>query len=210
MSGKREAVWWGWWGPSHPPPAASPAASPAAANHLVFVHSGRGNHYYLGDRHRIGMYQQEADPHTSQQDITGLGRFLLIRVEQPTEEIYLRVALSKSFMGSKHTSWTPERSRVLAATEGPRILAQKDAPLGFVGHGAVNRIIGPLRPDGGVQGESMAGSGALLVRTDHAHLVAAGQGCVGQGADAFGEHTIVVADQDPERCHRAQRHLAAR
>ena len=125
---------------------AVPAASPAAANHLVFVHSGRGNHYYLGDRHRIGMYQQEADPHTGQQDITGLGRFLLIRVEQPTEEIYLRVALSKSFMGSKHTSWAPERSRVLAASEGPRILAQKDVPLGFVGHGAVNRIIGPLRP----------------------------------------------------------------
>ena len=123
-----------------------PAASPAAANHLVFVHSGRGNHYYLGDRHRIGIYQQEADPHTSLQDITGLGRFMLIRVEQPTEEIYVRVALSKSFMGSKHTSWTPERSRVLSAAEAPRILAQKDVPLGFVGHGAVNRIIGPLRP----------------------------------------------------------------
>ena len=123
-----------------------PAASPAAANHLVFVHSGRGNHYYLGDRHRIGMYQQEADPHTPDHDITGLGRFLLLRVEQPTEEIYLRIALSKTFMGANHTSWTPPRNRVFTAAEAPRILAQKDVPLGFVGHGAVNRIIGPLRP----------------------------------------------------------------
>ena len=123
-----------------------PSASPAAANHLVFVHSGRGNHYYLGDRHRIGMYQQEADPHTPDHDITGLGRFLLIRIEQPTAEIYLRIALSKSFMGANHTSWTPPRNRVFTAEEAPRILAQKDVPLGFVGNGAVNRIIGPIRP----------------------------------------------------------------
>ena len=118
----------------------------AATNHLVFVHSNRGNHYYLGDRHRIGMYQQEADPHTPDHDITGLGRFLLIRVEQPSEEIYLRVAVSKTFMGADHTSWTPPRSRVLSAEEAPRILAQKDVPLGFVGNGAVNRILGPIRP----------------------------------------------------------------
>ncbi len=122
----------------------TPAAS--TTNHLVFVHSNRGNHYYLGDRHRIAMYQQEADPHTPDHDITGIGRFMLLRVEQPTEEIYLRIAVSKTFMGKNHTSWTPPRSRELAENESPRVLASKDISLGFVGNGAVNRIIGPIKP----------------------------------------------------------------
>src|SRR5262249_36525429 len=44
------------------PAAAQPATffkllPPAAArNELVFVHSNRGNHYYLGDRQRISLY----------------------------------------------------------------------------------------------------------------------------------------------------------
>jgi hypothetical protein len=123
-------------------------ALPAAqtTNHLVFVHSNRGNHYYLGDRNRIALFQQEADPFSAEQDIAGLGRFMLIRVEQPTEEIYLRVAVTKTFLGRGRTSWTPPRSRVLAADEAPRVLATTDLPFNFTGHGAVNRIIGPLRP----------------------------------------------------------------
>ena len=111
-----------------------PAA--AARNHLVFMHTGRGNHYYLGDRNRIAIYQQEADPYTTRQDITGLGRFLMLRVEQPDEEIYLRISASKTFMGRGHTAWSP----------GSRLLGEKDVPLAFPGNGAVNRIVGPIRP----------------------------------------------------------------
>jgi hypothetical protein len=137
-------------------------------NHLVFVHSNRGNHYYLGDRHRIAMYQQESDPHTRDHDITGIGRFMLIRVEQPSEEIYLRIAATKTFMGMTkgvtRTTWTPARSRELAENEAPRILAQKDIPLGFVGNGAVNRIIGPIRP--------VWQDGAAYVAIDFAELPA--------------------------------------
>jgi hypothetical protein len=107
-----------------------------ARNHLVFIHSGRGNHYYLGDRQRIALYQQEADPYTRQQDITGLGRFLLLRVEQPDEEFYLRISASKTFMGRNHTAWSP----------GSKVLGATDVPLAFPGNGAVNRIIGPIRP----------------------------------------------------------------
>jgi hypothetical protein len=124
------------------PPGTQPAGffktMPAedARNHLVFVHSGRGNHYYLGDRHRIAIFQQEQDPCTKVRDITGVGRFLLLRVEQPDDEIYLRIAASKTFMGEGHTAWSP----------GSRILASPDVPLGFPGNGAVNRIIGPIRP----------------------------------------------------------------
>ena len=108
----------------------------AARNHLVFMHTGRGNHYYLGDRNRIAIYQPEADPYTSQQDITGLGRFLMLRVEQPDEEIYLRIAASKTFMGRNHTAWSP----------GSRVLGAASVPLAFPGNGAVNRIVGPIKP----------------------------------------------------------------
>ncbi len=106
-----------------------------ARNRVVFVHSNRGHHYYLGDRHRIAIYQQEADPLTTKQDFTGLGRFLLLRVEQPDEQFYLRLSVSKSNMRG-HTAWS----------SGSRILAASDVPLAFPGHGAVNRIVGPIRP----------------------------------------------------------------
>ena len=125
-----------------PPPTGRPASffkilpAAAARNHLVFVHSGRGNHYYLGDRQRIAMYQPETDPFTRTQDITGLGRFMLLRVEQPDREIYLRVLASKTFMRGAHTAWSP----------GSHVIGENDVPLAFRGNGAVNRIIGPIRP----------------------------------------------------------------
>jgi hypothetical protein len=124
------------------PPAAQPTTfykflpATAARNHLVFMHSGAGNHYYLGDRNRIALYQQEADPYTSEQDMTGLGRFMLLRVEQPDEEFYLRISASKTFMGRGNTAWAA----------GAKVLGATPVPLAFPGNGAVNRIVGPIRP----------------------------------------------------------------
>ena len=67
----------------------------------------------------------------------------------------------------------------------------------------IEQFISPLRPYWGLQGETVARSGALLIRTHHTHLVAAGQGRIGQSSNAFSEDPVVVADQDLERCHRA-------
>ncbi|MFM8334303.1 MAG: hypothetical protein ACKODK_01965, partial [Opitutaceae bacterium] len=105
-------------------------------NHLVFVHSGRGNHYYLDDRNRIAIFQPEADLYTDRQDMTGIGRFLLLRVERPDEEFFLRIAATKTFMGAGHTAWSP----------GARVLANRKMPLPPQGSGAMNRIVGPIRP----------------------------------------------------------------
>lgn len=107
-----------------------------ARNLLVFIHSGRGNHYYLGDRNRISIYQSEADLYTDQQDITGLGRFMLLRVEKPDQEFYLRLSATKTFMGRGQTLWST----------GARILAETDVPFRTRGGGALNRIVGPIRP----------------------------------------------------------------
>ncbi len=111
--------------------------APAAAvqNLLLFVHSNRGNHYYLGDRRRISLFQQEPDLFAPGHDFAGLGRFLLLRVERPTEEIYLRVAATRTQLLGR-TGWS-SRALLHAAT---------DQPLDLLGHGAFNRIVGPLKP----------------------------------------------------------------
>lgn len=110
---------------------------PAAAvrNRLIFVHSGRGNHYYLGERRRISFFQQEPDLFSPGQDFYGLGRFMLLRVENPSEEIYLRVAATRTLMPERPI-WKP----------GAVVHAAQDKPLGAVGHGAFNLFVGPLRP----------------------------------------------------------------
>src|SRR5581483_3743845 len=58
-------------------------------NELIFVHSGLGNHYYLGDRRKISFFQQEPDLFAPGRDFNGIGRFMLLRVEHPDPEIYL-------------------------------------------------------------------------------------------------------------------------
>jgi len=106
-----------------------------STNHLIFVHSGRGNHYYLGDRRRIALFQQESDPSMEGSVFSGMGRFMLMRVENPTEEIYLRLALTRTLVTPRR-NWS-NKGVIHGAT---------DIPLALRGMGAVNRILGPLRP----------------------------------------------------------------
>lgn len=105
-------------------------------NRLVFVHSSLGNHYYLGDRRKISFTQQEEDPYRPGESLNGIGRFFLFRVERPTGAVYLRLSASKTLMGPDNKQWSP----------GAVVDAARRVPMGLVGSGAVNRIIGPFRP----------------------------------------------------------------
>jgi hypothetical protein len=105
------------------------------SNYLIFVHSGQGNHYYLADRRRIAIFQQEADPTMEGAVFSGMGRFMLMRIEKPTEEIYLRLSLTRTLV-RPHRPWNSQ-----AVVRG-----EKDLPLSLKGQGAINRIIGPIRP----------------------------------------------------------------
>ena len=107
----------------------------ALRNHVIFIHSGRGNHYYLGFRGFISFFQQEADEFAPGRDFNGLGRFMLLRVEHPSEEIYLRISATRTQLVHR-TAWSPK-----AFVEG-----EQARPIGAVGHGAFNRFVGPLRP----------------------------------------------------------------
>jgi len=104
-------------------------------NHLFFIHSNRGNHYYLGDRRRIAIFQMEPDPFVEGEMFAGMGQFMLMRVENPSEEIYLRLALTRTLVPG-HKDWSSQGV----------VHGEKDLPLPLGGHGAINRIIGPLRP----------------------------------------------------------------
>ena len=105
-------------------------------NLLIFVHSTLGNHYYLGDRRKISFLQQEPDPYRPGLAMNGIGRYFLFRIENPSPEVYLRVAATKTVMGPTNKSWSGA-----AVVRGAR-----DVPLGLVGAGAENRIVGPITP----------------------------------------------------------------
>jgi hypothetical protein len=110
-----------------------PAAS--VRNRLLFVHSGLGNHYYLGDRRKISFFQQEPDLFELSHDFNAIGRFMLLRIENPTPKIYLRIAATRTFI-TGHTAWNPR-----AVVHG-----QEDIPLNAIGDGAFNLYLGPLEP----------------------------------------------------------------
>ncbi|PTX92606.1 hypothetical protein [Opitutus sp. ER46] len=110
---------------------------PAATvkNRLLFVHSGLGNHYYLGDRRKISFFQQEPDLYEVSQNFNAIGRFLLLRIENPSPKVYLRIAATRTFI-TGHTAWDPR-----AVVHG-----REDIPLDGLGDGAFNRFVGPLAP----------------------------------------------------------------
>jgi hypothetical protein len=105
-------------------------------NRLVFIHSSRGNQYYLGDRHKISYFQQEHDYYSETTGFNGVGQFMLLRIENPSPQIYLRVSATKSVMGSGNNTWSTEAS----------ILGKDTAKLGATGSGALNLIAGPITP----------------------------------------------------------------
>ena len=88
------------------------------------------------------------------------------------------------------------------AKQGQLDAIRRGAAAGPGGHPLAKQRIGPFGPQGRLQGEAMARGRTLLVRADHRDPVAAAGGLGGQGADAGGEHPVVVADQDPQRGHR--------
>jgi len=105
-------------------------------NHLAFIHSQKGNQYYLGDRRHISYFQQENDYFGNHTYFNGIGQFMLLRVENPTPSLYLRIQATKALMGSGHTRWSSSAT----------ISGVDSLPLGAVGSGAINLIVGPIKP----------------------------------------------------------------
>jgi hypothetical protein len=107
-----------------------------AKNTLIFIHSSLGSHYYFGDRRNISFYQQERDYYDAEGMMNGIGRFLLLRVENPTPEVYLRLAATKTLMSADHKAWSTQAS----------VKATHTLPIPLFGSGAANVFVGPIKP----------------------------------------------------------------
>lgn len=107
------------------------------ANRLIFVPSSRGEHYYTMDNPlHTSFYQVERDFFNPGQVFSALGRFLLLRIENPAREVYLRLSLTKSVMGQG-----------LTVLDMPlQVLGRAPREAQLTGAGAANIFIGPIQP----------------------------------------------------------------
>lgn len=105
---------------------------------LSFVHSSRGQHYYIPeDRHRIAFFSTESDFYSPANQFAAVGSFMLFQVHAAqSENIYLRISLTKSLLGRQRTS----------LYQNARVMGRRTAPIPYVGAGAANLFIGPLLP----------------------------------------------------------------
>jgi hypothetical protein len=104
------------------------------SNHLVFVASQLGQHYYrFADRRRVSLYQLEDDPLYPGRTMAAVGRHLLFRIVNPGPSIRLVLDVSASFKGDGESRLPP--AAVLGATR---------FPLPLVGAGAARVFSPPL------------------------------------------------------------------
>jgi hypothetical protein len=119
-------------------PDGSPAVQPCATvdNHLIFVWSDLGQHYYLArNSRRIGLFQAEDDPLFPGGRIAAVGRYLLLEAFRPEDPVRLAVALSTSFLGGADRALPPAA-----------VVGQARVPLPLVGQGSARLLSPPVRP----------------------------------------------------------------
>ena len=104
-------------------------------NHLVFVHSERGQHYYFADRRHIGLFPQEPDFFYKGSTMSGVGRYLLFQIINPARILRLGIELTASLKGDAENK-LPPAAAIGAARQ----------PLPFVGRGSARIFSGPLAP----------------------------------------------------------------
>jgi hypothetical protein len=107
-------------------------------NHLAFIRTDQGQHYYLGDAGDISVYKPEPDPYAPGNYFFVIGRYLLFRVINPTATVRLRLSLTASILGEGRTA-LPTSARLRGA-------APEGVALGLVGSGSANAYSPPLRP----------------------------------------------------------------
>lgn len=113
-------------------------------NHLVFVHSELGNHYYLGDYLKgvIAYYPLEQDPMLQGRFVAGLGRHQLFMAIGATERSRLVLELTATVL-KQFNSALPQ----------PILYGESSVTLPFVGRGSGRIFSGPVIPQtiGGLQ-----------------------------------------------------------
>lgn len=107
-------------------------------NHLVFIKSEQGQHYYLGDAGMISVYKPEIDPYSTNGYFFVIGRHVLFRVLNPTKTVRLRFNMTSTLLGDGRTA-LPEHATIKGGATGP-------VTLGLVGAGSANVFSSPMQP----------------------------------------------------------------
>lgn len=107
-------------------------------NHLIFVQTFEGHHYYLGEAGSIAVYRPQPDIYQPDDYFFAIGRHLLFRVINPSEKFRLRLAITASILGEGRTD-LPQGAVV-------RHGEAKESSLGLVGAGSARIFSAPLQP----------------------------------------------------------------
>jgi hypothetical protein len=113
------------------------------SNHLIFVHSALGLHYYqiVGSRHfeespaNISIYQLEPDPMLAGRTMSGIGRYLLFEVMNPSQALRLMVDVTATL-----------KADGVNALPQAAAIGQSRVPLGLLGRGSARVFSPPLLP----------------------------------------------------------------
>jgi len=106
-------------------------------NHLIFVDSSLGAHYYLARKRKnsIAFYQMEADPMFPGRQMAGVGRHMLLLAMGVTDRPRLLIELTDSVL-RQYDSALPE----------PIVHGQSQQVVRFVGRGSGRILTEPLEP----------------------------------------------------------------
>ena len=114
------------------------AAHPCTSvhNHLFFIHSQFGNHYYgYEDPRRISIYQLERDYFFAGRSMSGVGRHLLFQVVNPSQPVRFVLDLTATLKGDSENRLPPAVA-----------LGENRRPFPIVGRGSARVFSPPLTP----------------------------------------------------------------
>lgn len=95
------------------------------ANHLVFINSSLGQYYYLGVSKYISLNALEKDYFNPTHSMTGVGRYLLFRIVNPTKQFRLVFNVTESLNGDGKNQLPPAH-----------VIGDKNYVLPLVGRGS--------------------------------------------------------------------------
>lgn len=107
-------------------------------NHLVFIHSESGQHYYLGKTGFIAVYKAQAEVYSLRGSFFAIGQSLVFEVLNPSPRVRVRFSLTDSILGFGRTQ-LPEKAAVFGRDGN----AQR---FGIIGAGSTNIYSPPITP----------------------------------------------------------------
>lgn len=110
----------------------------ARKNHLVFIHSKAGQHFYLGDPGFVAVYKPQPDSYSTTGKFFAIGQRPIFQVLNPSSTVRVRLSMTDSVLGLGRTQ-LPEQATALGRDD-------TFSSFGLVGAGSANVYSGPIAP----------------------------------------------------------------